>query len=652
MDNSYKQIADYGIIGNCRSCALVSNTGSIDWACLPNFDSPAYFLKILDTQKGGFFKVSPTGFFQADQRYLKATNILETYFFNSKGSISLQDFMPLSKEEENSDQISEFGTKIVRLIKAVKGNHEINIKLKITPNFATEKTKIFEEDNQVIFEDSEYKFILQKKHHQFEINQGIVTVKFNLKEGEQEFISLEFFRKNDEIKKLSKADLNTKLADYYFKTLEFWQWWSSLCTYKGAYQTQVLRSALTLKLLTFTPTGAIVAAPTTSLPEKIGGNLNWDYRYTWLRDASFTVYAFLGLGYLKEAQRFINWLESVCLREGSTIKIMYGIHGEEELVEKKLGHLNGFLDSRPVRIGNGAASQKQFDIFGEVLSAISLYVNAGGRVSEGVKQFIKILVDYCCIHWKEKDAGIWEVRHGDKHNTYSKLMCWVGVDRGIRIAKQLRIKDIDLIVWEQTRAEIKKDILEKGFNKKLNAFTAYYNSDVLDTSTLNIPIVGFLPPDDPRVLSTIDNIMQKLVIDWFVLRTSDTENKLQEGEGTFFLSTFWLIDCLSLLGKTREAKIWLEKILHDSTPLGLYAEEYEPIRKIHLGNFPQAFTHLGLINSCLNLKQAEVFGSEQLPTIQAERLAKVIKSVLNAKIDVNLGGKTLKQLLKIINPRN
>jgi GH15 family glucan-1,4-alpha-glucosidase len=551
------------------------------------------------------------------------------YFFT--GRVSLQDLMPVSNQK-NDPAVRSYGTKIIRLIKSIKGSHSMTVKLRITPEFATEKVVISQNKHQVQIESGKYIWTLNKKHHQVEIEGDLILVHFSLKEGEQEFLSLSFYDKNIPVPDYENGDINSHLVDKYLDTINFWKLWSSKCNYQGRYQPQVIRSALTLKLLTFAPSGAIVAAATTSLPEKIGGDLNWDYRYTWLRDASFTVYAFLGLGYKEEANQFMHWLEKVCIKEGATLNIMYGIHGEEELKERELNHLEGYMKSSPVRVGNGAAHQKQFDIFGEVLTAINLFVNAGGQLSEPMKGFVKQLVEYCLVHWKEKDAGIWEGRGQDKHHTYSKIMCWTGVDRGIRIAKNQRIKDVDLTKWEKAKHEISQDILEHGYDKKIGSFVAHYGSESLDTSTLNLPIVGLLPADDPRIVSTIDKVMTTLVIDWFVLRTSDTENKLQEGEGTFFLSTFWLIDCLSLLGQTEEARIWLEKVLAISTPLGLYAEEYDPMTKNHLGNFPQAFTHLGLINSVLNLNKAEVYGKENKATIPSERLTQVIKSVLKTQI--------------------
>ncbi len=635
----YKPLSDYGIIGNCRSIALISDNASIDFCCLPNFDSGAYFCSILDDEKGGFFKIAPTdGFYQTNQRYKLSTkgdpktkvrnqtNILKTFFFNQFGNMVVTDFMPITIEQDQKDDIPKYGLRIVRKVKSLKGVHNITATMKITPNFAQEKVKISLNGDKILIEDSTNLLVLHTIYKP-KIEGDLITINFKLKENQDVFFGLSLYTKDQDIEEFSQQDFH----NVYKQTEEYWEWWISKCSYQGPYYEVIQRSALALKLLIFEPTGAIVAAPTTSLPEKIGGKFNWDYRYTWLRDASFTTYAFIGLGYVKEAERFIQWLEAVCLNQESIPKIMYGIHGEKELHEIELTHLKGYMDSKPVRIGNGAANQKQFDIFGEVLSGINLYIEAGGKLNEGMKGYVKKLVDYCCIHWSEKDAGIWEGRDGEKHHTYSKLMCWTGIDRGIRIAKKLNI-DVDFKYWQQTKNKIKDDILEKGYNKKIGSFVDTYGSTVIDASCLNIPIVGFLPADDPKVLSTIDNVMKKLVIDWFVLRTSNEEDKLKQGKGTFFLSTFWLIDNLSLLGRVAEAKVWLDKIIHDATPLGLYGEELDPFTKSHLGNFPQAFTHLGLINAILNLQQAQVFGSEGKPTTQTDRLTKVLKSIIRGKV--------------------
>ncbi|MEX0617169.1 MAG: glycoside hydrolase family 15 protein [Candidatus Woykebacteria bacterium] len=639
----YKKISDYGVIGNCRTAALVASDGSIDWAALPNFDSPAYFCSILDSKKGGFFKIAPEGFYKSDQSYIYHTNILETLFFNQEGSVLLSDFMPLSRDEEETNSIPEFGTKFVRRLKALKGSHRINLTLKITPDFAKEKVEVFFQEGLGLIADNRENTLVLWTERKPKIEDRVVYLDFDLKEGETALFALGFFRKGGTIPAFGESEFRS----LFNKTARFWRWWAGICQYKGMFYEEVIRSALVLKLLTYNPTGAVVASPTTSLPEKIGGFLNWDYRYTWLRDASLIMYSLLALGYLKEASEFMRWLENVAVKEEEGIRIMYGINGERELKETDLDHLEGYLGSKPVRIGNAASNQKQFDVFGEALATINLYVQCGGSLSPKMKSFVKRLVEYCALHWKEADAGIWEGRGDYKHHTYSKLMAWVGMDRGIRIAKKLGI-DADFDYWQAVRDEIKVDLLENGFNKKLGAFVESYGSDIIDASNLNISLVGFLAPDDPTMLSTLEKTMSTLTKDWFVLRTSNEKDELKNGEGAFFLTTFWLIDNLSLLGRVKEAKIWLEKVLHFATPLGLYAEEFDPYTKEHLGNFPMGFTHLGLINSVLTLDQVANYGQRTKETIPAERLVNTIGQVLLT------GGKrtrkTVEDVLEIVLP--
>ncbi len=646
----YKALSRYGIIGNCRSSALVSDEGSIDFACLPNFDSPAYLCSLLDSKKGGFFKIAPTGFYQTNQMYKGNTNILKTYFFNAKGSLSLTDFMPLTREQENSNAVPEYGLKFIRRVNSVQGDQKMDLTLKLTPDFARGKVEIKKHHAFLeIITDSGI-LVLYSPYHDYEVKDNIISLKFELKqEGKSEYFGLGFYPSGTEESQIPHYNKQI-LRELYRETENFWLWWASLCKYEGQYKDMVIRSALTLKLLTFNPTGAIIAASTTSLPEKIGGKYNWDYRYSWLRDASFTVYAFLGLGYTKEAKGFINWLESIFLSETSQLKIMYRVDSINDIKEEDLDNLEGYLGSNPVRIGNEAQTQKQFDIFGEVLTAIELYVKAGGSLNQSTKDVVKKLIDYCCTHWMEKDAGIWEERDEPKHNTYSKLMCWAGIDKGLYIAKKTGLK-ANFDTWEKTKNEIKADILENGYNKEVNAFTSFYGSKILDSSTLNIPLFGLLPIDDPRVVSTIEQMMQKLVVDWFLLRSSDEKNDLRAGEGTFFLSTFWLIDCLTMMNRLDEAKIWLERVIHDATPLGLYAEEFDPNLKIHLGNFPQAFTHLGLINSVLNLHQAQMLGTKDKWSDPSKRLMKIFQSIdLNQPITPFGIRKRLGKLLKDVLP--
>jgi GH15 family glucan-1,4-alpha-glucosidase len=625
------KLSDYGFIGDCRTSALVSNKGSIDWLCLPDFDSDSIFCKILDQDKGGYFSISPVGNYLSSQIYKENTNILKTDFFNYAGRVLLTDFMPISRETEHNRAIAEFGTKIIRRVKAKIGDHKLRLELRVTPGFAKGKVEARAGKNGVIFSFNNQKLIFQHSSELIvKIDQDRLVAEFELREGEEAFFDLSFYSGSS---KVEVPTLN-RLKEMYVETRDFWTWWAGLCTYRGHFEKQIVRSALALKLLTFNPTGAVIAAPTTSLPEKLGGGLNWDYRYVWLRDASFTMYALLGLGYLREAVDFMGWLEAVCLADEEDIQIMYGIRGERKLTERRLSHLAGFANSKPVRVGNEAYKQKQLDVYGETLVVISLFVQSGGKLSPEMKSLVKKLVDKCIDRWQEKDASIWEPRDGYQHFTYSKLMCWAGIDRGINLANRLKIS-APLDSWEETKKEIEMDILTNGFDPELGAFVQSFESKTLDSSSFTVPILGFLPATDPRVAANFDTTSTHLNRNWFVYRSNDQKDALKQGEGAFFLSTFWAIDNLSAAGRVKEAKIWLEKMVSIATPLGLYAEMYDPILKEHLGNFPQAFTHLGLINSALNLNQAIKYGAEDRLTTQAERLKKVA-SIFNSKLSETL----------------
>ncbi len=621
------KISDYGLIGDCRSAALVSNKGSIDWLCLPDFDSEAVFCKNLDQEKGGYFSISPRGNYLSSQIYKDQTNILKTDFFNYSGRVLLTDFMPITRDQERNRNIPASGVKIIRRVKAKLGDHHLRVELRVTPGFAKEEVQIQKEASRIIFKTSSHQYILHSNQALLvKVEGNLIIGTFDLHEGEEAFLAFSFAKLEEQV----AAPTLDQLKDLYNETRNFWGWWASICTYKGLFEKEIIRSALTLKMLTFNPTGAVIAAPTTSLPEKLGGGLNWDYRYVWLRDASFTMYALLGLGYLQEAVDFMGWLEAVCLADEENIQIMYGLRGEKDLAEKELKHLSGFEKSKPVRVGNGAAKQLQLDVFGEVLVVIYLFVVAGGELSDGMEDFVIRLVNKCCKSFEQKDASIWEPRGDYQHFTYSKLMCWAGIDRGIRLADTLKLK-VDHAYWEKTKRQIESLILKEGFDEDLQAFVQIFGKKTLDSSSFNIPILGFLPANDPKVAANFDTTTSKLSQDWFIFRSNDDLDHLKAGEGTFFLSTFWAIDNLSTAGKVKEAKIWIEKMIAIATPLGLYAEMYDPINKEHLGNFPQAFTHLGLINSVLNLNQAMKFGGEKKATTGAQRL-KNITSIFNTDI--------------------
>jgi GH15 family glucan-1,4-alpha-glucosidase len=443
-----------------------------------------------------------------------------------------------------------------------------------------------------------------------------VLVQVTLQEGERLLFALGVGRNAQAARRLAEQELHQRNFDWELAhTLHWWRTWLEGCTYQGPYEAWVKRSALVLKMLTYAPTGAIVAAPTTSLPEELGGVRNWDYRYTWLRDATFTLYALNVLGFTEEAHAFTHWLRRLSYSNGEDLQIMYGIRGERELAERDLLHLSGYADSCPVRIGNGAAQQKQLDVFGEVLDCIHLFRRQGGFERYGEQldgplwDMLRLLVEHVCAHWQEPDSGIWEVRGGPRQFVYSKVMCWVALDRGIRAAEHLQL-EADLPRWRQVRDQIRADILTHGYNTQLGAFTQSYDSTALDASTLLLPLVGFIAPDDPRMHSTVEHIIERLTDAHGFVYRYHAEDGLPGSEGTFTICTFWLVDNLAMQGRVVEARSLFERLLSYAGQLGLFSEEIGINGTKALGNYPQAFTHIALINSAYNLKKAELRQAE------------------------------------------
>jgi GH15 family glucan-1,4-alpha-glucosidase len=458
-----------------------------------------------------------------------------------------------------------------------------------------------------------------------------IQAQFTLHEGERLFFAIGMGRTAQAARRLvenelHQHDFNQELAH----TLHCWREWVASCTYReGPYAEWVERSALTLKLMTYAPTGAIVAAPTTSLPEGLGGVRNWDYRFTWLRDATFTLYALNVLGFTEEARAFTHWLRRLSFANGEDLQIMYGIRGERDLAEQELPHLSGYYGSAPVRIGNDAAGQKQLDVFGEILDCIHLYRRQGcferyGETLEGpLWAMMRSLVDHVCMHWHEPDFGIWEVRGGPRQFVYSKVMCWVALDRGIRTAERLDL-EADLSRWRIVRDQIRADILVHGYNTAIGAFTQSYDDTALDAANLLLPLVGFIPPDDPRMRSTVDRIIERLTDEHGFVYRYHSDDGLDGGEGTFTICTFWLVDNLAMQGRIDEARSLFERLLKQGGRLKLFSEEVDAKTGMALGNYPQAFTHIALINSACNLRKAEIRMAERHtdPVIAAIRLRK------------------------------
>ncbi|GHO78771.1 glucoamylase [Ktedonobacter sp. SOSP1-85] len=634
-DHRYHPINSYGVIGDCHSAALVAPDGSIDWGCFPDFDSPAVFCRLLDAEQGGYFQIAPTDRKrEGKQRYLPNSNVLQTTFTGKQGRVMLTDFMPVEdlsawsyRTLNNNTWLHENGSchSLVRIISCQDGHMELTMRFKATPNYAISPAtvQLIEEKSGVICTSHEqhvglailgihdiHAFSMHMEHGP-QARHATIIAHFTLYEGERLTFALGVGRSQRAVHRLVSWDLLQRNFDWELShTLSCWRKWIAACEYGGPYAEWVKRSALTLKMLCYAPTGALVASPTTSLPEEIGGVRNWDYRYTWLRDSSFTLYALNMLGFTEETRAFTRWLLHLSYTDGEDLQIMYGIRGERELPEKLLTHLSGYRGSQPVRVGNAAVKQKQLDVFGEVLDCICLYWSTGNYERYGEQpngslwQLLSILVEYVCQHWQDTDNGIWEVRGDPTHFVHSKVMCWVALDRGIRMAQRYHLA-ADLERWKKVRQNIHEDIMVHGYNPVLQSFTQRYSDTALDASNLIMPLVGFIAPDDPRMVSTVQRTLERLTDQQGFAYRYRNEDGLNGDEGTFTMCTFWLIENLALQGRVEEARQLFERVLACAGPLGLFSEEVSPVNKLSLGNYPQALTHIALINSATTLHRAE-----------------------------------------------
>jgi GH15 family glucan-1,4-alpha-glucosidase len=606
---AYKPIEDYGIIGDMHSAALVGIDGSIDWYCFPHFDSPSVFAAILDEHKGGRFRISPedAGNVTHKQYYWPDTNVLVTRFLTPDGVGQIVDYMPVGVP--HGERGSHW---LVRRVQVVRGTMAFRMECKPALNYARDEHETELTPDGACFRGAELSLALVTGVDLRAEGTG-AAAEFALEHGQTAIFALR------EIE--GGADCGATLSaveefGLFNDTVEWWRHWLNQCTYTGRWREAVHRSVLALKLMTFEPTGAIVASPTCSLPENIGGVRNWDYRYTWIRDAAFTLYAFIRLGFTEEAAHFGQFLRQRIQepeRDGS-LQIMYGIDGRHELVEETLDHLEGYRGSRPVRIGNGAYNQLQLDIYGELMDAVYLFDKYGAPIAHDGWIRVRRMIDWVCDHWNKKDEGIWEVRGPKQHFVYSKLMCWVALDRAIRLADK-RSLPADRSRWLKVRDRIYEQIFEKGWSEKRDAFVQHYASESLDASNLIMPLVFFLSPNDPRMLSTMDDTLKPpseggLVENNLVFRynVDETEDGLAGEEGSFNMCTFWLVEALARAGRRdpgrlRAARLMFEEMLGYANHLGLYAEETGPQGEA-LGNFPQAFTHISLISAAFNLDRA------------------------------------------------
>lgn len=599
---AYKPIEDYGIIGDLHSIALVGIDGSIDWCCMPNFDSPSIFAALLDDKKGGYFKISAKAPHHTKQLYLPDTNVLITRIFCDDGIAEVTDFMPVEQRtlEGKRPQCHQ----IVRQVHSVSG--EIDFRLECFPAFdyARQGHKLQPYPQGVAFVSPSASIGLVSPVPLSTQDSGVVA-NFTVERGRTATFYLRQIDQGSEANLLIPEEPG---AQAFHHTVNYWKHWMESCTYVGRWRETVHRSALVLKLLTYAPTGGIVAAPTTSLPESIGGVRNWDYRYCWLRDASFTIYALMRLGFREEAARFMHWLEERChkIRPDGSLQPIYAVDGRAELPEESLDHLHGYLGSSPVRIGNDAYRQSQLDIYGELMDSIYLFNKYGAPISYDLWRYIERLLAYVCDHWREPDRGIWEVRDDGGHFVYSKLMCWVALDRGVRLAAR-RGFPADIARWQENRDRLYREIMERGWNHAQQSFVQSYGSERLDASLLLMPLVLFVSPKDPRMIRTIERIQEQLAMDSLVFRYEISEQASADGlpgrEGAFSVCSFWMVEALTRAGRVEEARLMFEKLLGYANHVGLYAEEISRCGR-SLGNFPQAFTHLGLISAAFNLDRA------------------------------------------------
>ena len=593
---AYKPIESYGVIGDLHSVALVANDGSIDWCCLPHFDSPSVFAAILDDRKGGSFKIAVQRDSSHRQLYLPETNVLITRFLSEEGVGEVIDFMPIVPKGQPKHH------EIIRIVHSVRGTLPCRIDCHPAYDYARARHSTHVCPAGAVFEAPGADFALLSPVPLVKDDGGVHAL-FELEPGGEAVFS---FRCGPSGEGRSLLDAPTDGQEALSSTAMFWRKWLNKGRYEGRWREMIERSALALKLLTFEPTGAIVAAATCSLPEEPGGVRNWDYRYTWIRDAAFTIYAFLRLGYNEEAAEFMNWLVTRVQEQDAPtgpLQIMYRVDGTPDIPELTLPHLEGYMGSSPVRIGNAATEQVQLDIYGELIDSIYLYDKYVTQVSYDLWQKMRSMLQWVARHWEVPDEGIWEVRGGKQQFVYSKMQCWVALDRGLRLALKRGLPNNR--EWlRSTRDRIYESIMQNGWNERRQSFVQYYGSDALDASNLLMPLVRFVSPTDPRMLATLDRTFEELTSDSLVYRYEigkGAGDGLSGREGTFSVCTFWLVESLARAGRIDEARLIFEKMLTYANPLGLYAEQIGPSGQA-LGNFPQAFTHLGLISAafCLN----------------------------------------------------
>ncbi len=583
-------IESYGVTGNNRSAALIGRDGSVDWCCLPDFDSPSVFAALLDRGAGGRFQVVPEGRWTSRQRYVPGTNVLITRFRTEGGALLLFDWMPRTLRPQARNGV-------FRLALCRRGR--VRVRVEVSPRFDYGRAvPLWRERGGCWTAETGAHQAVLRGGRDFAAPDGSLTASVALERGQA--LPLAFMLGVPEPLPLTEEEAWRSLRE----TTAYWRKWLSLARCSGPHRGAVLRSALALKMLIYEPTGAMVAAPTTSLPESPGGSRNWDYRYSWVRDTSMTLDVLERLGYSHETGNFMSWLTRVLHRDRGELQIMYGLRGERDLAERELGWLKGYGGAQPVRVGNGAYRQLQLDVFGEIVNTAWFYSRKGGDLDPEERETLALLVDQVCDRWREPDAGIWEVRGGPRAFVYSRAMCWVAADRGLLLAERWPQPPERLARWRAARAEIFAEVMAKGWSERKKSFTQSFGSEDLDASVLMIGLYGMLEPDHPRMVSTLDAVLRELGDGPLVARYRANDG-LDGAEGSFLLCGFWAVDLLTRMGRLDEARARYEALLRYASPLGLFPEEADPKTGAALGNYPQALTHVGVIHSALNLARAE-----------------------------------------------
>ena len=596
-------IGEYALLSDCRSAALVSTKGSVDWLCFPRFDSPSVFARLLDAD-GGHWSIFPRERPEVSRRYLDRTMILETSFRTPSGTAILVDAMAIGRNERGHDLGKESPGVVLRNVECVEGEVALRMEYAPRPEYALIQPLVAPIEGGLLVRGGAQVLVLSSALD-MTLEGGTASAEFSLAKGESAAFALHHATSWEPLPDTWSQDEVVRRAS---DTAEGWRAWSEMHqNYEGPWRDLVHHSGRVLQALTFEPTGAIVAAPTTSLPETIGGTRNWDYRYTWIRDASLTLEALWVAACPDEAYRFFEWMTGAVASQigaGHDLQVMFGVGGEHDLTERELPHLSGWRGSRPVRVGNGAWEQRQLDVYGELLGAAYRLSDQLGDISTTTRRFLVEVADGAAERWQERDQGIWEVRGDPQDFLYSKLMCWVALDRAVALVSRLEGKE-RVEAWASAREEIRAAILDRGWSEKAGSFTQAFGSEELDASALMMAIVGFLPGDDPRMKATIDAIAERLTDERGLVYRYLTDDGLEGKEGTFLLCTFWLAHAQALAGEVREARETFQRAASYVNEVGLLSEEVDSGTGELLGNFPQAFSHIGLINAAWAITVAE-----------------------------------------------